>query len=223
MVNLKNTLHANLKELENITQTFPIFEKHMYAQWLSQTYYFVCHSTRLLAVACSLFNWDKNDLHYRFAEHIKEERNHELLAIKDLNEIGYNIEQFEELPETAAFYQTQYYWIERVNPISLYGYILCLEGFATQGAVPFYETVCAIYGKKAGTFLKVHTCEDVGHLEKALSFLESVNIEEKHIIEKNLKLSCTLYKNIYLKMLTQTENLNSRNVKNIQGINTKIL
>jgi hypothetical protein len=209
MINLKRSLYHSLLDLQEVTLTFPISQKHMYAQWLSQTYYFVCHSTRLLAVASSLFKMDKNDFHYRFAEHIKEERHHELLAIKDLKEIGCDIEQFEELPETAAFYQTQYYWIERVNPIALYGYILCLEGFATQGAVAFYESVCATYGKKAGTFLKVHTCEDVDHLEKALSRLESISLEEAHIIEKNLKLSCTLYKNIYLKMLNQPDKLHS--------------
>lgn len=201
MIGLKTTLNTHLKDLEEVTRLFPIHEREMYAQWLSQTYYFVCHSTRLLATACALFKTNRNNLHYRFAEHIKEEKHHELLALKDLDTIGYQIQQFKELPETAAFYQSQYYWIEKVNPIALYGYILFLEGFAIQGAVDFYKTVCVTYGKEAGIFLKVHTTEDIGHLDKALQQLESLHEEELQIVEENMRMSCALYKNIYLKLL----------------------
>ncbi|MBK9294409.1 MAG: hypothetical protein IPM57_08175 [Oligoflexia bacterium] len=70
MENLKKILTISLKKLEKITDNFPIEDKDIYALWLAQTYYFVCHSTRLLAHGAALFDFDHNTYHYRYADRL---------------------------------------------------------------------------------------------------------------------------------------------------------
>jgi thiaminase len=201
MESLKTSLYDGLKKLEAITDRFPIHEKSVYGDWLAQTYYFVDHSTRLLAIASSRFSAQRRDFHYRFAEHIKEERGHELLALNDLKRLGFSITDFSELPETKAFYQSQYYWVHERNPIAFFGYILCLEVFAIGGAVRMYDRVCENHGPETGVFLRVHTKEDVGHVDEAFRHLEKLSAEEFALIEENMALSLFQYEKMYLAMM----------------------
>jgi hypothetical protein len=200
---LRTVLDVEIASLKAMADEFPIGDKNVYSQWLAQTYYFVCHSTRLLALASSRFSREKNDLHCRFAEHIHEERGHEFLAVKDLKALGLRIEDFPEFPETQAFYQSQYYWIEHVNPISFFGYILCLEAFAVCGSKAFSKAV-STHGEKATTFLTLHTKEDIGHVDQAFQQLASLSADEKELITKNLKLSSHLYRQIYERISAQS-------------------
>jgi len=118
------------------------------------------------------------------------------MLARDLKALNYSVSDFPELPETASLYQVQYYWIDHVNPISFFGYILCLEGIAVQRGKEIYSTVCKFHGEKAGLFLKVHANEDIEHLAKALSELERCTAEEKSLVLENLKLSRSLYCNM---------------------------
>lgn len=196
-ISIKKVLNFEQQLLNRVTGEFPIQNKLHYGNWLAQTYYFVCHSTRLLAAAASRFGTERNDLHLRFLEHTREERGHENLALNDLSQLGLSIEQFPELPATQAFYQTQYYWIEHISPVSFFGYILCLEAFSIGGGNAIYEGACQAFGEKAAVFLKVHVKEDVDHVEKAFQQLEQFAPAERQAIIGNLKLSCDLYAKIY--------------------------
>jgi thiaminase len=196
MTHLKDTVDSEIRKLKEMTDRFPIEDKKAYALWLAQTYYFVCHSTRLLALASSRIPRSKNELHYRFVEHVKEERGHENLAIQDLKKLGESIQSLPELAQTQAFYQSQYYWIEHVNPLAFFGYILCLEAFATSGSL-LYPKVVKKFGEKAAGFMGVHANEDVGHVESALNFLEKLDPQDHEDIHRNFLLSCQLYLDIY--------------------------
>jgi hypothetical protein len=198
---LRTVLNQEIASLKAMADEFPIQEKSVYAQWLAQTYYFVCHSTRLLALTSARFSHDKNDVHYRFAEHVREERGHEIMALRDLKAIGARIEDFPEFPETQAFYQTQYYWIEHVNPIAFFGYVLCLEAFAICGSKAFTQAYKS-HGEKATSFLILHTKEDIGHVDQAFQQLNGLSAEEKELITKNLKLSAHLYRQIYERIMS---------------------
>jgi thiaminase len=190
---LRDYVNNELKQVSKNVQAFPWNSADAYAAWLAQTYYYVSHSTRLLALSAALFPLNANQLHRRFLQHTREESAHEVLAERDLKALGYSLKDFPEFPETAAFYQTQYYQIEHVDPISFFGYILFLEGLATQVASWATKEIERIYGEKTATFLKVHGEEDDDHIEKAFENLKNLTEEQLQLIRKSFEISSALY------------------------------
>jgi thiaminase len=161
--------------------------KDTYACYLAQTYYYVAHSTRLLASAASRFSQEEAHFHRRFLKHCQEENSHEILAKNDLEKLGYKLSDFPELEETRMFYEAQYYKVEHLDPISLLGYILPLEIIACTECPKLYHFVRNIWGEKCASFLKVHGEEDPDHVDKALELLNSLSPSRLKIIEENFK------------------------------------
>ncbi|MBX9766551.1 MAG: hypothetical protein K2X47_04700 [Bdellovibrionales bacterium] len=79
-------------------------DQDVYANFLAQTYYFVCHSTRLLASAASRFPVSQDQFFKRFVAHLGEEKNHEKIALTDLKNLECDVNDFPEMGETRAFY-----------------------------------------------------------------------------------------------------------------------
>jgi uncharacterized ferritin-like protein (DUF455 family) len=167
--------------------------KNTYANFLAQTFYFVSHSTRLLALAASRFPMEQDQFFKRFTAHIGEEKNHERIALTDLKHLGCQLEQFPEMPETRAFYEAQYYKIEHLGPTALLGYILFLEAIAVESGPRIYQKVVGVHGEKAAHFLKVHIEEDQSHVGQAIAVIEQVSPRERQIIQQNLVQSAALY------------------------------
>ncbi len=168
-------------------------DPEFYAEWLAQTYFFVCHSTRIIATAGVKFPIEKNALHNRFLQHATEEKNHEIIAIKDLKHLGRDIKEFSPLPATQAFYQSQYYWIDQVDPASVYGYFLVLECLAIQCGPVLMQKLKPHHPEKSLTFLRIHVEEDEDHINEHNEVLDTFNQKEtEHIIE-NLKVSAYMY------------------------------
>jgi thiaminase len=176
-----------------VTDAFVWNSREAYADWLAQTYYFVCHSTRLLALAAARFSIREDALHLRFLDHLREEKSHEKLATADLRALGRDIRDYSELPETKAFYQTQYYLIEHVNPRAFFGYILSLEGLAALRGPKLHEQLKALYGAPATAFIKVHGEDDIEHVEKAFHQLAQLPESDMQAVLENLDASCRLY------------------------------
>jgi len=191
---LKTEFERALAAVEDTWDKSNWTDKTFYANWLAQTYHYVLHSTRLLALGAANFPLDQNKFHFRFIEHLREERGHEKLALNDLEALGFELKDFPEMPALSAFYQTQYYWIERVSPLSFFGWILCLEGLAVRKGTGLYQKLDKNFGPKATGFLKIHQGEDVDHLEKAFEYLSSLTGEQADVVVANLKLSCGLYR-----------------------------
>ena len=156
--------------------------KTLYANYLAQTYYFVSHSTRLLATSAGRMDNDHEQLFRRFTKHITEEQSHERLAERDLRTLGYEPKDFKELGITKAFYQSQYFLIEHVTPYALLGYILMLETLGVKGCAHAYQRVEKTFGARAGSFLKVHAEEDPSHVEKAFQAINSLSASTQEII-----------------------------------------
>jgi thiaminase len=195
MSDFKNRYTAAMEPLIRAMELAPWEDQSFYANWLAQTYHFVVNSTRLIAFCGSFFKDDK--LHQRFVDHAKEERNHEFLLTNDLKHLGgYKIETLPEMPITAGFYQSQLYLIMMKSPAAFFGYIFCLEGLAVDCGGKLYERTKAAHGQKAANFLKVHSDEDVDHLESAFKMLESLSKEEVDLVEKCLRQSAGLYEQI---------------------------
>lgn len=181
---------ANMTEC---IREYPWDNKEAYAWFLSQTYYYVCHSVRLLCASAALFKQEEQHFHRRFISHMSEENSHELLALRDLQKLGYKIEDFPELAPTKTMYEIQYYKIEHIDPINLMGYILVLETMAGHDFKWLNQEVTGLYGKECAKFIRVHAEEDEDHIEKALKVVEGLSPERLTQINIAMEQSGQLY------------------------------
>jgi hypothetical protein len=177
----------------NRARTVDWEDKAVYAEYVAQTFYYCAHTTRLLAVAGALFGVDREKLHQRFLKHAAEERGHQLLAVRDLAKLGHSLEDFPELPLTSALYETQYHRIMRINPLTLFGYILALEGNAVAYGPMVYDTVRKAHGDGPASFLRVHAEEDPDHLDTAFTMVSALSTDEQRLVLENTKYSLAMY------------------------------
>jgi hypothetical protein len=192
---MKALLTTCVHELSAALDRFPWEQRSAYADWLAQTYYYVRHSTRLLAASAARFPFDMrgNALHHRFAAHMAEEKKHEQLAVHDLRELGTSVDDLPERSSTRAFYEPQYYKIEHEHPIALFGYILPLEAVGPLCGKRILGRIAGAHGPKCTAFLKLHTEDDVEHLDKALELVAGVGPAERLLIERNLRQTTYAY------------------------------
>lgn len=193
-INFREITKQQMDKTGPLILGFPWEDKLAYAMWLSQTYYMVNHSTRLVALAGAYAPVERAFLHERFVDHAKEERGHQMIAISDLKVLGYTIDQLPCLYPAAAMYQVQYYWIQHKAAASFFGYTLALEALAESFGPKIYERVVAAHGKQAGKFLHVHAEADVGHLEEAFKNIDKLNDEEAKLALQNMELSSDIYR-----------------------------
>ena len=195
---MKATLDACVSQMAAAGKQFPWTDRAAYMGWLAQTYYYVRHSTRLLASAAARFPFNRqgDTLHVRFGAHIGEEKRHELLCVHDIQVLGGSIEACPELLATRMFYEPQYYKVEHLAPSVLLGYILPLEVIAPQSGAAIIEHVTSAFGNKSASFLKVHAAEDVDHVQKALALLDALPPNERSWIEDNMRQTALAYVNI---------------------------
>lgn len=168
----------------------------IYADFLAQTFYYVSHSTRLLALGAGLMKQNEGQYFRRFIKHINEESNHEILAQKDLEEIGFSLDDFKERAETKSLYEPQYYKIMQQDPMVFMGYILALEQFACVHFPKFLERINKEYAGKAVRFVKLHAEEDPDHVEKAIKFIESLSEERVKLVIENIEQTAISYANL---------------------------
>lgn len=190
---LKRSIELSKKSYVNM----PWDNKEFYANYMAQTFYYVRHSTRILALSASRLNYENQQkIHLRFLKHLGEEANHEKLAINDLKFLGHKIEDFKELNATRFFYEPQYYKIEHLHPMALMGYILYLEVLAQNVCPPLSKKLAELYGKKSATFLLVHGEEDPHHVDEAQKLLSELDPTALHFITENLEQSAFAFDNM---------------------------
>jgi hypothetical protein len=192
---MKSALESCVARLGEGLRAFAWRDRRVYGDWLAQTYFYVRHSTRLLAASAARFGHDElgNALHVRFAAHMAEEKRHELLALHDLKMLGASLDQYYERPSTRAFWETQYYKVEHVNPVALFGYILALEGMSATHGPWVYGEVSTAHGAGAATFLKLHAHDDEDHVQKAMPLLDKLDARGRADFEQNLEQSTFAY------------------------------
>jgi hypothetical protein len=203
----------NIKRLETSVKTFPWSQKEIYAQFLAQTYYYVAHSTRLLAVSAARFSIAEEDLHRRFIKHMNEEKGHHLIASFDLKNLGFDIESFPELPTTKALYECQYYKSEYLGPTVLFGYILALEGLSVTYGKFAYEQVLENFHEKTVGFLRVHCDDDIEHIQAAFKHINQLDDSQILVIKDNFIQSCVMYENFLSSIIKSI----SDNIGKLQG------
>lgn len=199
MKDLKNKIKLFSEKLPE----YPWEDLQFYANWLAQTYYYTLQSPMILARAGAYCSNEQKKLRKRFLEHTLEETSHEILAANDLKSLGLNILNFQEFPETTSFYEVQYYKAQYRHPVSIFGWILSLEGAAVAVGDEIFKRVKTHYGK-GYTFLKVHSQEDVDHLDKALEIVGQIPTELHGDLIQDFEQSTKLY----LDMLSNCQNTN---------------
>lgn len=188
-MDIKKEFEACMVEFKKNTPVKYFKDPEFYHEWLAQTYFFVRHSTALLGFSLPYLKND--DLRHHFENHLGEETKHDLVAIRDLQKMGRNIEEFRESTATQAFYQSQYFRIQFEGGTSLLGYILFLEGLAVHAGREIYEEIKMIH--KGTNFLRVHAEEDPEHLEAAIKTIMKLGPEEQKLIMKNMHYSEEMY------------------------------
>ncbi|MBP6103596.1 MAG: iron-containing redox enzyme family protein [Gammaproteobacteria bacterium] len=183
----------HIRSLDAAIENFPWNNRSAYAQFLAQTYYYVAHSTRLLAVSASRFSIMQEDLHRRFIKHMSEEKGHHLIAEFDLKNLGLSLSLFPELSTTKAFYECQYYKSSYLDPITLFGYILALEGLSVTQGKFIHKQALESFGERATGFLRVHCEDDVEHIQSAFKHINQLNEGQTQMIKDNFHQTCTMY------------------------------
>lgn len=189
-LNYQKEKHEMIECLKN----FPWESKRSVGDYLAQTYYYVRHSEKFLALAASLMSEADRRFQKRFLQHLSEENAHDLMVKKDLENLGYFLEDFPERPETKMFWETQYFKIEHEDPMILMGYILLLEDVASEVCSYLSEMICQHHTKKASTFLRVHGEEDPHHVAEALGVIDSLAEPRQKLVYANLIQSQKAYK-----------------------------
>lgn len=202
LVEFKTTFAHELARLSKRIYELPWENKGFYTSFLTQTYYFVRHSTRLLALASARTGWDEETLHRWFALHIGEERGHDRLALADVEQLS-KAELEKEMPETRNLYETQYYKVDHDGASTFIGYILALEGVASQIIPGILPTVSEAHGDKAARFLKLHAEEDPDHVDQGFHKVGLLSAEQIRKIQFNFVQSAKNYEDLLVAIARQ--------------------
>lgn len=170
--------------------------KETYGFWLTQQTALVRHTTRYICLAAARTPISDRPQHNEWLHHLKGELNHDLVALKDLENLGYSENSFPLLKETLLIRQSQYYWLQNHNPVSLCGYSLLLEGLACKLAPVVIKRLSTKMKKDQYAFLSLHANVDVAHFKEGLEFISHKEGESSELIRCNLEQSAFLYKSL---------------------------
>lgn len=190
---LNEMFATHVRSLGEKALAFPWDDRFAYANWLAQTYYYVAHTTTLVCLVAAKFGAKNRDGHYHALHHLTDERGHDQMALQDLESLGFTLHDFPELPETALFYQNQYYMIQHEGAFAHLGYSLCLEGLASIHGPELNRRAQKAHGKKACLFLDTHATLDQDHYREGASELHKLSEADAQSVVKNLEQSAWLY------------------------------
>lgn len=178
MKTVHETFEEHLPKLEKSFHEFPWENQQTYATYLAQTYYYVCHSTKLLAVAAQHTKTPKLASH--LLRHKKEETGHDKWAMSDVKTLGYDVKTFPIFEETKNVYESIYKEIEQVGPAAIMAYAMSLEGVSARALPSIYEQrIRKSHGEKACMFVKGHADADPHHIVAGFKAAELLPKEDQ--------------------------------------------
>ncbi len=187
-----------VEEVACVLNEFPWQNREAYCMWLTQTYYLVRHTTRLLCLAAAKTPIENREMHYEWLTHLKEEKNHDLPILKDLKALGRTIEGAVEFEETQLLINNQYHWLSVGTDVSLLGYALMLEGLSVKCIPSMLKSLEAAELENASSFIKLHGHIVEGHYPAGLDLLTKITSPKiQNEIMDNLKQTSLIYSKIY--------------------------
>lgn len=190
---LENQFDEALREVLQTVREFPWEDPACYAAWLAQTYYFVRHSTHLLALKAAKYTPAQEERHRAALVHLREETGHDVMALRDLKTLGHDIQDIPELIEISLFYQSQYYFLDQHGALALTGYTLMLEELACREGASVAKRIVEAHGKQAASFLLLHSKADIEHTELQQKEFEGAAPEQVEAAMQNLRQCAYLY------------------------------
>jgi hypothetical protein len=200
---LQKQFNETLDRLCKASEDFPWENKDAYISWIGQSFEYVNSVTRILALTGGRFPLGQTAHSNRFIQHAAEEKGHDRLLINDAKAFGLDVRAIPVLPVAEAFHKSLYYWIYQGEPIVILGWALFLESFAVKGGPRMAERVFAAHGKRAASFIAVHTHEDVDHVEKGFETMRQLSESELDGVAHGLELYSSLYTEIYTAIAAQ--------------------
>lgn len=202
MQTVREFFDANIGRLDQAMVNFPWEHKSCYVRYLSETYRYIIHSTKLLEYAA-----DKSKdpgLKSCLMSHVHDEKGHDNWALSDLKNLGASTEDSDELDETTSLYQTIYEGIEKHGPAPIIGYALALEGVSARTFPEISKRLHNTYGKKASVLITRHGEIDPGHHAEGFDVLKYLSAEEHEVVKKYMRESIDRYVS-YLNKIAETE------------------
>ena len=191
---IQKKLLARIKETELLMLECPWAEKEFYGWWLSQTFHFVSHTSRFLSLAAGCAQLNETDLHSFFLKHIPEETGHEKICLTDLKTLNLHVSA--ESENTKSFHSFQRNKILTESVANHLGYMLFLENLSITVGIKLLNILQTHYPKMSLKFLRLHTEEDIEHVQKAIEFAEQLPSEKKEIVTRAIHESCEGYHRI---------------------------
>jgi hypothetical protein len=171
---------------------FPWENEAAYAQWCAQTYYLVRHTTRFLNLSAGSMTIDQENFHQFYLSHLREETGHEMLAYRDLESLGWKIEDAPETMEAQLMLQSQYYWLF-TNPLAHFGFFWCLEKMSVERGLQAIERIRKTHGPECHTFLDLHSADDVQHVINIQERIKDIPQDQYGFIIRNIEQTGILY------------------------------
>lgn len=159
---LQKAYDETMSTIYRAIDAFPWEDPRAYAMFLAQSYHMTKSTTRVAALTAGSFTLEEAELHEGSLDHLREEHHHERMAEKDIENLGFSLEDFPELSIVEAMVQSQYYFIHR-HPSAHFGYVLALETIANDRG-PFILENTRRFGKEANSFVEVHALVDQQHV-----------------------------------------------------------
>lgn len=159
--------------------------KELYACYIRSAYHFVVNTSSFTPLAARRMDPKHLKIRKWILEHSAEEMGHELMALKDLERLGYDKEEIiKEKPSIGVVMWTSFfhYKVTIDEPFAAFGVLYFLEGLAESLAPVLLPSIMeALRGdeKKAITFLREHGELDADHLSEQKDLLIKSNLSQK--------------------------------------------
>jgi pyrroloquinoline quinone (PQQ) biosynthesis protein C len=190
----KNEIQKQVEATYRALTRYPWRSREKYAAWLAQTYFYVKQVSRVLAAAAARTPETHAELHDHFLRAITEEKEHGLLALQDLEDLGYTIDDFSEHPLTTAYYLTLFQMIDRAGSVALLGYFFVLEGYAGMHGKEVYAILREAHGGRALRFVEEHAVLDADHFPRSLELLNQLGPSDLAVVHQSTRLAGPLYR-----------------------------
>lgn len=157
---------------------------------LVETYHYIRHSVPLMELAASHCRRKWPQTAEYFEHHVEEEKDHDVWLLEDLAGIGLQPQEVKgliPLRPTLGMVASQYFLIERVNPVSVLGYMYILEGLTPKPeSIEKYAARAGLPQEALRTILE-HAELDPHHISDMREALSSEELsrEDQRLISFN--------------------------------------
>lgn len=192
MSNFDVVVERTQTDFDRVYAQHPLMEKTLrgelrtdhYVRYLIETYHMVKHTIHMLSLGVACSSPTRPALRDWFLGQVDEERNHDLMLLKDLKHLGIDEQTVKAtMPGWGAWgLITQAYYMSAFeNPVGILGVASLTEGLGATVATKMADCLTEVYGipRTATTFLRGHGGFDVKHIEDVKEAINDIAFESE--------------------------------------------